>query len=171
MKNKFFKISILLILSIGLVACSNKTNTKNTEVNKQNNPVNVEKNSNKMTDPEENKSKVSNTKENEASNTLAEETFNEEENFYDFSDLKNITENDATYEKSKDGKTLNNYKVAIINKNNEGNFEYKHLIKNYKTEVDGVEYSGDLELHHTSSRDNNKDLIMVGYYTGDLTAK
>ena len=118
-----------------------------------------------------NKSKVSNINKNQASNTLAEETFNEEENFYDFSDLKNITENDVTYEKSKDGKTLNNYKVAIINKNNEGNFEYKHLIKNYKTEVDGVEYSGDLELHHTSSRDNNKDLIMVGYYTGDLTAK
>ena len=171
MKNKFFKISILLILSIGLVACSNNTNTKNTEVNKQNNPVNVEKNSNKMKDPEENKSKVSNTKENQASNTLDEETFNEEENFYNFSDLKNITENDVTYEKSKDGKTLNNYKVAIINKNDEGNFEYKHLIKNYKTEVDGVEYSGDLELHHTSSRDNNKDLIMVGYYTGNLTAK
>ena len=171
MKKSFFKISILLILSIGLVACSNKTNTKNTEVNKQNNLVNVEKNSNKMTDPEENKSKVSNINENQASNTSDEETFNEEENFYNFSDLKNIKESDISYEKSKDGKTLNNYKVAIINENNEGNFEYKHLIKNYKTEVNGVEYSGDLKLHHTTSKNDNKNLIMIGHYTGNLTAK
>lgn len=171
MKNKFFKISILLILSIGLVSCSNKNNTKNTEVNKQNNLVNVEKSSNKMTDPKENKSKVSNINENQSSNILDEDTFNEEENFYDFSDLKNIKENDISYEKSKDGKTLNYYKVAIINVNNEGNFEYKHLIKNYKTEVDGVEYSGDLKLHHTSSKNDNKNLIMVGYYTGNLTEK